>query len=70
MCTVSAMATPEENQNLPSTVQAPTDTGGLEVANVSEEEARAALSKLATADPTLRKRIFSSLLRAVSVGGS
>ena len=70
MCTVESMASSEENPNLPSAIQAPTETGGLEVANVSEEEARLALAKLATTDPTLRKRIFSSLLRAISVGGS
>lgn len=36
---------------------------------VSDEEARRVLSQFATTDPTVRKRVFSTLLRAISVGG-
>lgn len=61
------MASTEEN-NLPAPVSA--EGGGLEVANASEEEARRSLAQIAVVDPAIRKRIFSSLLRSISVGGS
>lgn len=37
--------------------------------DVSDAEARRVLAQFATTDTTVRKRVFSTLLRAISVGG-
>lgn len=67
--TVAPMAPAEEVNNLPTPAQQP-GSAEVDVTNVSDEEARRALANIATGDPTVRKRIFSALLRSISVGGS
>lgn len=62
------MAMTSDDSQLP--VPASSTEGLPEVADVSDEEARRALAQFAVVDPTVRKRIFSTLLRAISVGGS
>jgi hypothetical protein len=37
---------------------------------VSEDDARRVLAQYAPTDPVVRKRVFSSLLRAMTAGGS
>jgi hypothetical protein len=63
------MAAAEESNNLPIT-PAPAPEADLAVVDVSDDEARRALANIATGDPAVRKRIFSALLRAMSVGGN
>jgi hypothetical protein len=37
--------------------------------DITEEEARRALMQFAVADPAVRKRVFSTLLRAIAAAG-
>jgi len=58
----------EDDTNLP--VPAVERSSLPDVVEVSDDEARRVLAQFATTDPTVRKRVFSTLLRAISVGGA
>lgn len=66
MCTVGCMADTEKSDNLPVATP-PTSVTDLAMVS-SDDEARTALAAIAPVDPAVRKRIFSALLRAISMG--